>query len=279
MAPHVLLLREPSSPLETDRYEAALSRYSFRPHSLPVLETVYENLEDLSRIFRGGDNQCTVDGVVVTSARAVDACAHAGVDIDWGKVRFYAVGPATKAQLARLPKPPKDVRGSESGSAERLAQYIVRDAKRGERLLYLTGDKNRDTLSRVVRDGLGGVETLKELRVYATRGVENIEHTLERALEGATDDDCEPWWIVFFAPSSAAHVTPALRVHFSLEMRESPGTNEKKNQLRRARVAAIGPTTRDYMRDKIGVCVDAVPDTPSADSLISALLQALKKSN
>ena len=186
MAPHVLLLREPSSPPETDRYEAALSHASFRPLSLPVLETVFENLDSLSRNFRGSDDQCTVDGVIVTSARAVDACAQVGVDIDWGKVRFYAVGPATKAQLARLPSPPKDVRGTESGTAERLAHYIVQDAKRGERLLYLTGDKNRDTLPRIVRDGLGGVEILEELRVYATRGVENFELTLIRALEGAT---------------------------------------------------------------------------------------------
>jgi uroporphyrinogen-III synthase len=188
MAPraHVLLLREPSSPPEKDRYEAALSRADFRPISLHVLETVFENLESLSQIFRGKDDHCTFDGVVVTSARAVDACAQLGVDIDWGKVRFYAVGPATKAQLARLPNPPKDVRGAESGSAGQLAHYIVQDAKRGEKLLYLTGDKNSDTLSRVVRDGLGGVETLKELRVYATRGAENIGHILDSALGGAT---------------------------------------------------------------------------------------------
>ena len=183
MAPHVLLLREPSSPPETDRYEAALSRASFHPLSLPVLETVLENLDSLSRIFRGSDE---VDGVIVTSARAVDACAHAGADIDWGNVRFYAVGPATAAQLARLPIPPRDVRGTESGTAERLAHYIVQDAKRGERLLYLTGDKNRDTLPRVVREGLGGEEALKELRVYATRVVENFEDALARTLEGAT---------------------------------------------------------------------------------------------
>ncbi|KAH9056410.1 tetrapyrrole biosynthesis, uroporphyrinogen III synthase [Lactarius vividus] len=277
MGPYVLLLREPSSPPETDRYVDALSRASFRPLSLPVLETVLENLESLSRIFRGSDDQCTLDGVIVTSARAVDACAHAGADIDWGKVRFYVVGPATAAQLARLPHPPHDVRGTESGTAERLAHYVVQDAKRGERLLYLTGDKNRDTLPRVVREGLGGEEVLQELRVYATRGVENIEHKLARALEGVTDDDCEPWWIVFFAPSSAAHVTPALRVHFSLAMGETSNIiTEEKNRIRRARVAAIGRTTGEYLGDEAGVRVEVVPDTPSAESLTLALVKAPK---
>jgi uroporphyrinogen-III synthase len=139
MAPHVLLLREPSSPPETDRYEAALSRASFRPLSLPVLETVLENLDSLSQIFRGGKDECTVDGVIVTSARAVDACAQAGADIDWGKVRFYAVGPATKAQLARLPNPPRDVRGTESGTAGTTRALHRAGRKEGREVVVFDG--------------------------------------------------------------------------------------------------------------------------------------------
>jgi len=184
MGPRALLLRTPETPPETDRYEAALARASFRPLSLPVLETALENLGRLSRIVRGqDDDRGTVDAVIVTSARAVDACANAGADIDWRGVRFYAVGPATAAMLARLPNPPQDVRGTESGTAERLAHYIVRDlaARKGERLLYLTGDKNRETLSRVVGEGLDE-DVLIELRVYATRGVRDFESLLARAL-------------------------------------------------------------------------------------------------
>ena len=187
MAPRILLLRTPASPPETDRYEAALLRASFRPLSLPVLETSFENLDRLSRIIRRDDDDDTgtVDGVIVTSARAVEACAHAGADIDWRDVRFYAVGPATAAQLAQLPNPPQDVRGTESGTAERLARYIVQDATREVKLLYLTGDKNLDTLSRVVREGLGE-GCLRELGVYATRGVRDFEGTLAGALQGET---------------------------------------------------------------------------------------------
>ena len=185
MAPRVLLLRTPTAPPETDRYEKALKRDdSFRPLSVPVLETAFENLERLSRIVRGEDDEGRVDGVIVTSARAVEACANAGANIDWRAIRFYVVGPATATALqAQLPNPPQDVRGMESGTAEQLAHFIVHDATREERLLYLTGDKNRDTLSRVVREGLGeGV--LRQLRVYATRGVRDFESNLTRALQG-----------------------------------------------------------------------------------------------
>jgi uroporphyrinogen-III synthase len=85
------------------------------------------------------------------------------------------------------------------------------------------------------------------------------------------DDEHEPWWIVFFAPSSTSHVMPALRAHFSLPARESsPVLGE--NRLRRARLATIGPTTMTYLQDELGLRVDAVAEAPNADSLAIALL-------
>ncbi|KAI0299029.1 tetrapyrrole biosynthesis, uroporphyrinogen III synthase [Multifurca ochricompacta] len=273
----VLLLRAPTSP---DRYETTLARASYRPLSLPVLETAFENLEDLSHIIRGEDERGPVDGIIVTSARAVEACAQAGTDINWRNIRFYAVGPATASQLAQLPNPPQDVRGTESGTAERLADFIVKDANREDNLLYLTGDKNRETLSRVVREGLGE-HIMKELRVYGTCGVRNFEDTLAHAIQGEETDEenSQPWWIVFFAPSTATHVMPALRTRFSLPMAvavKRKGIDRlNENELRRARVAAIGPTTAEYLRNELGLRVDAVPDVPSADSLVLALDKAL----
>lgn len=200
MAPRVLLLRTPATPPENDHYEAALTRASFHPFSLPVLETALENLECLSRIVRGEAKEGTVDGVIVTSARAVDACANAGADIDWRAMRFYAVGPTTAAALrAQLLHPPQDIRGTESGTAEQLARFIVQNSTREERLLYLTGDKNRETLSRIVGEGLDkGV--LRELRVYATHGVRDFESSLKHALQG------EPGTLLYSISISASRV-------------------------------------------------------------------------
>lgn len=304
MAPRVLLLRTPATPPETDRYEAALTRASFRPLSLPTLETVLENLELLSRIVRGEAEEGTVDGVIVTSARAVDACANAGADIDWRAMRFYVVGPATAAALlARLPNPPQDIRGTESGTAEQLARYIAQNATREERLLYLTGDKNKETLSRIVAEGLGE-GALRELRVYATHGVRDFEGILRRVLRGESgtlwflysipllassrageltwrlqiisllEDDDEPWWIVLFAPSGAGHVVPALRKHFSMTAGKSSPPSGRGSELRRARLAAIGPTTAKYVREDLGLEVDAVADTPTAESLVLSLMHS-----
>lgn len=81
----VLLLRAPNG--SPDPYEAALTESGYRPFSVPVLETVLVNGEDLKGILKdgpsggnGGDKEGErgggYGGVIVTSSRAAEA---------WGK--------------------------------------------------------------------------------------------------------------------------------------------------------------------------------------------------
>jgi len=67
---------------------------------------------------------------------------------------------------------------------------------------------------------------------------------------------------------------PALRTRFSLPAREpsSPPLDEGKS--RRARLAAIGPTTTAYLREELGLVVEAVAESPNAESLVVALLRS-----
>lgn len=62
---------------------------------------------------------------------------------------------------------------------------------------------------------------------------------------------------------------PALRGHFSMGVGESSPASK-----RRARLAAIGPTTAKSIREDAGFEVDAVADEPNADSLVLSLLGA-----
>ena len=120
---------------------------------------------------------------------------------NWSQTPFYTVGPASASLLASLaggsgsqPSParaslcPCDIRGAESGNAEQLARFILRDLDQAEpqTLLYLTGDKNRDTLSSIIQGEEGGLATLKSEQVYATAGVnlETFERHLLHALKG-----------------------------------------------------------------------------------------------
>jgi uroporphyrinogen-III synthase len=104
-------------------------------------------------------------------------------------VPFYVVGEATSIALRDLCEKtlacsPRDIRGgSETGTAERLAGFILKDIPSdgiSRKLLYLTGDKNRDTLPRIL--GSGGV-ALDCLQVYATQGSSTFHHDLSLVVE------------------------------------------------------------------------------------------------
>ena len=113
---------------------------------------------------------------------------------DWTTVPFYVVGAATATALAAISTvagatslAPKDIRGAEeSGTSERLAQFILTDlpstGAHSRRLLYLTGDKNRDTLPKILKDG--GVE-LVPLQVYGTQGSSTFAKDLGQELRYA----------------------------------------------------------------------------------------------
>jgi uroporphyrinogen-III synthase len=100
---------------------------------------------------------------------------------DWSALPFYAVGNATAKSLRSMRDffgdtvlVPKDVRGgSESGRGDRLARFILDNLPRtgSKKLLYLTGDKNKDTIPRILIDG--GLE-LDSLKVYETHGSPNF---------------------------------------------------------------------------------------------------------
>lgn len=99
------------------------------------------------------------------------------------------VGEATSVALSLIgtnygngPFTPKDIRGgSQTGNAESLAHFILTDLPdhKGARLLHLTGDKNRDTLPKILK----GHFTLQTLQVYETRGSSSFPQDIKSAME------------------------------------------------------------------------------------------------
>ncbi|KAI0669003.1 tetrapyrrole biosynthesis uroporphyrinogen III synthase [Trametes maxima] len=293
MPPTVLLLRSPTDDGGPDKYEDALRARGYTAVSVPVLETVYKNLDALADVVRrggrlplGADSNSDAGyyaGVIMTSGRACEAWravirelaegnSHgAQTDLGWSTVPFYVVGGATAAALQAIqaaypasPHVPGDIRGgAESGTAEKLAHFIVSDlaeSPSSRRLLYLTGDKNRDTLPKILGDG--GLE-LDSLQVYATQGSSRFEGDLKVALSGGPADMNERWWIVHFAPSAAQAVSPVLNKYFNI-----PGAEvEAPSVKRRAQVAAIGPTTSSFLREQLHVEVAVVAEKPTPEAL------------
>jgi hypothetical protein len=68
----VVLLRAPSQD-SPDRYEECFKSIGYHALSVPVLETVLTNLEELKRTMRAYSTTRTYKGVIITSARACGA--------------------------------------------------------------------------------------------------------------------------------------------------------------------------------------------------------------
>lgn len=131
---------------------------------------------------------------------------------------FYAVGAATADSLSSISSSshpllcPKDIRGAaESGTAELLAHFILSDldtSAPGTKLLYLTGDKNRETLPSILKSS--GVE-LMGLQVYATQGSKTFRTDLEEALRRVPDSRCHiPSFVLFLRTLTSFEQPPHL---------------------------------------------------------------------
>jgi len=195
----VILLRAPSGD-EPDKYKAAFASAGYFPVSIPVLQTTLTNISVLADIISAGG----YSGVIVTSARVCEAWKAAVQSILssptsnasnslWFTVPFYIVGKATASALSSLhdlfpathhhllPSPTM-IRGQESGNAEQLANFIVQDVQaNGHRsnLLYLTGDKNRETLPSILN--AAGLK-FDPVQVYGTTGSSSFKDDLERVI-------------------------------------------------------------------------------------------------
>lgn len=108
--------------------------------------------------------------------------------LDWSGIPFYVVGTTTGNVLRNMPASPsapssQNIIGEGSGTGEALAKVII-DDQRGRvpklPLLYLTGDKNRDTLPTLVQ--AAGLD-LEPLQVYATRGSPSFSTEVEQLFQ------------------------------------------------------------------------------------------------
>ncbi|KZT25046.1 tetrapyrrole biosynthesis uroporphyrinogen III synthase [Neolentinus lepideus HHB14362 ss-1] len=288
---NVVLLRSPSTD-GPDPYETTLRSKGFIPLTVPALETTHVSLDELKRLIREGPDAHNLSGVIITSGRSCEAwkmvveelvheqdsketADRAGsLAASWSSIPFYAVGRTTAMLLLDImksydtPYAPKDVRGGEeSGTSEKLSHFILNNLpsnRKDAKLLYLTGDKNRDTLPKILREG--GVE-LQTLQVYGTQGSRTFESDLVRAIE-SFQQVVSHWWIVYFAPSVADFATPVLRKHFDIPQIDSV---EAADGDRTARIASIGPMTTSHLRDELKICVHATAAKPTPDDLAAAL--------
>lgn len=232
----VVLLR---SAREDDPYEEAFRQAGFAVRCQPVLAFEQVNAGQLREKLARPEHYA---GLILTSPRAVDALEQALLRLpnrraSWQPKSTFAVGPRTAQTLRTLGFSPE---GQESGSGRKLAAYINRETF-GAPLLFLCGNRRREELPALLEHGGTAYE---ELCVYETR--------LRTDVDVATPS--VPDWLVFFSPSGVKAI------------QRSGG----EALLERVRIAAIGPTTADAVREA-GWTVDAVARRPAPDALCQAV--------
>ncbi|GEM12550.1 uroporphyrinogen-III synthase [Rhodotorula toruloides] len=273
---HLVLVRTPQGPLEQDPYRLALASLNTASaltlRHLPVLSTSFSNKDELVDVVLRvqKDGREAYDGVIMTSARSVEAWSTAqttltssppSVNLPTPSIPFFVVGNPTRTNLARVPVPPPPdlVFGAEeSGTGEKLASFILQHftassevptlPRRRRRLLYLTGDKNRDTVPRILEEG--GVE-LETLQVYATTRAPGFEADLDRILSEVENGDGLVW-MVLYSPS---------------------GSKECLAELRQRGLVHSASVHAPFLEDE-RIPVHAVADKPEPEALVLAVLDA-----
>ncbi len=237
-SPNVILLRSADTP---DPYVTAFAEHGRTAVCVPVLtfrfpfqSTLADTLEQTDRYRH----------LVLTSPRAVRALDDVLSDRPvlrraWTERTAFAVGPKTARALQDLEI---DVTGERAGSAKALVD-VIDAAPRNGPLLFLSGNRRRDTLP----NGLSDRDIpFDERVVYETRVRTDLE------LPPPSVDR----WLVFFSPSGLEAVRRTETVDASAY-----------------RLAAIGPTTATAL-ETAGLHVDAVAATPAPEPLADAIQDA-----
>ena len=228
-ANRVLLVR---SPRPDDPFERALRGAGFDAVSVPVLRFAFVQEAVLRARLAQPERY---GGLLVTSPRTAEALERVGVPAAWQQRRVFAVGPRTAEALRQLGLRPE---GAETGSADVLARYLLAQPPAAP-LLFLAGDRRRDTLPEALRAaGLA----FDEVTVYRTLPDADLGPFIAEP----------PGWLVFFSPSGVEAV------------------DEGGLALARFRLAAIGATTAAALAER-GLPVAAVAASPTPAALAAAL--------
>jgi uroporphyrinogen-III synthase len=168
-----------------------------------------------------------------------------------------------------LPFVPLVGMGGDQYSRWRAGEEDVR--KRG--LLFLVGEQRRDVIPRVLGVGGGEVErsiNVEEVEVYSTVIREGFEGEFTRKVDELEREGEERVVIVVFSPGGCEAMLRGIGWGVE-DGDDQTGENatQPKRKIDRSRfvVAAIGPTTRDYLKEKFGFEVDVTVKIPSPEGL------------
>lgn len=171
-----------------------------------------------------------------------------------GMLRFAAIGDTTAAAIAeqhiKVECQPKEA------TAEALAEALIATGSLDSaKLLVITGNRNRETLTQKLEEARAIVD---QLQVYKTEKTDLSEEPAAADFRARGAD------AILFASSSAVQ-----------SFVDQAGALKLARDARRPLAGSIGPQTSETMK-KVGMPIDFEARTPSLDALVDALVKKLK---
>ncbi|KAF7728256.1 hypothetical protein EC973_006430 [Apophysomyces ossiformis] len=245
-----------------DEYENELLKHGYHPEFIPVLDHHCASVPELRTILESGPSGGQgIIGVIVTSQRAVETLAKASEHMvgkeRWNSVTAYVVGPTTADSLKQLHLFGNMVVADKATAlCDQMTSHLLshqqdHDHDRHGSLLFLAGDKRRDTIPHWLTEAK---IPFQEIRTYATCAHPLLKEQMEKICSEISSQD----WTVYFSPSGVNY----LRQTDTL----------LADKLFRTQRAAIGPTTADHLVS-LGWPVDAMASRPNEVHLVSAMVE------
>jgi uroporphyrinogen-III synthase len=283
----------------------------FKPIFVPVLDHIYRDdaLRTLRRFaerfaFAGGSEADArrkatnnpakkYGGIVFTSQRAVDAFSIVIAKLDPTKLDamfdkempLYVVGEATARGVKALGLPCPVV-GETTGNGEALARFILewhrtlsRDVTHlnGQKLplLFLVGEQRRDTIPKLLQsEELSPSQQIRviELIVYETGEMASFEEDFSDLLQEAKRAKVSEQWVVVFSPQGCEAMLASLGWLNEKTGKFNKSLREIMSASMQTRIATIGPTTRDFLKEEFAFEPDACAEKPSPEGVAEAVL-------
>ncbi|KAI8079041.1 tetrapyrrole biosynthesis, uroporphyrinogen III synthase [Gilbertella persicaria] len=228
----------------------------YKPDFIPVLDHALDNVEALAIILSQGPQDCK--GLILTSQRSVEAINQAynicrmtdKTHEEWNTLPIYIVGPKTADVLAQSPL--FQSHDHRHWVIAPRASELIKDLLNSSHYLFLAGDKRRDLIPEALHEAH---IPFHEVQTYATCPHPELKNRMKHL------DYHEGEWLVFFSPSGIKFIKDA-----------SP---DSMSTLFGGlfRIAAIGPTTADFITKDLNFQVDVVADKPDAEHLFDAMVQ------
>lgn len=308
----VYLLKTKNSPTDSyEEYFEKLENGKYKPIFVPVLEHMFRDdaLRNLRRsaerfAFAAGSEADArrkatnnpakrYGGIIFTSQRAVDAFAITISKLHPDKIDgmfdknmpLYVVGPATATSVKSLGLP-CPVYGAHTGNGEALADFILewhytlpREVThlngRKLPLLFLVGEQRRDTIPKTLQsEELPYHEQIQvvELVVYETGEMATFEEDYTSLIRQAKAAKVKKQWVVVFSPQGCEAMLSGLGWLDEKSGIFNSGLKEVVGGPMKTRIATIGPTTRDYLKEELGFEPDICAEKPSPEGVGEAIL-------